>query len=178
MGGKDDLGLVVEIDPGDTMGQAKKLYGDCEMGEVLALRDHGWTVEPNFHVAHMTLNLLWTHTTIPIEDYWKFWVAHPKWLRQVPRAKFEETFALFLAHGLATELDRSAYESNLIGTKRQAYNLCPGLTLRWRKRLDDAAVLDQRGQLEDVTRSAIERASKALKLKLPWLPVQLTARRN
>ena len=164
----DGLGLVVEIDPGDTMGQAKKLYAHCDMAEVLALREHGWTVEPNLHVAHMTLNLLWTHTTIPLDDFWRFWVANPKWLQQVQRARFEEAFESFVANGLATQADRAAYDAKVIATNRQVFNLCPGLTLRWRKRLDDAAVLDQRGQLEGEVRSAVDRAAKALKLKLPW----------
>jgi hypothetical protein len=168
MRGIDGLDLVVEIDPGDTMAQAKKLYGECELSEVLALQDHGWAVKPNLHVAHMTLNLLWTHTTISIDDYWRFWLKHTEWHRQIRRDKFEETFASFVANGLGTEADRIPYESKVILTNRQSFNLCPGLTMRWRKRLDDAAVLDQRGRLEGEVRAAIERASKALKLSLPW----------
>lgn len=166
--GSDGLALVAEIDPGDTMGQAKKLYENCALDEVLSLRDHGWTVEPNLHVAHMTLNLLWTHTTLPIDAFWRFWVENPKWLRQCSRDRFEETFTSLVANGLASEADRAAYQAKVVTTRRETFNMCPGLTLRWRVRLDDAAVMDQRGQLEGNARAAIERASKALKLTLPW----------
>lgn len=163
----DGLALVLQIDPGDTMSQANALYRDCTVDDVLALRESGWTVRPNLHVAHITLNLLWTHTTIPIEKYWSHWASNTKRIRQVRRAEFAEAFASLRACGLATEEDRAAYDSKVIGTNRQKFNLCPGLSLQWSKMLDDAAVLDQRGRLESEFRSAIEQASKALRFRMP-----------
>ena len=169
MAGEHGLDLVIEFAPGDTMRQAKRLYSECGMDEVLGLRESGWTVRPNFHVAHMTRNLLHTHSTISIESYWNIWAGNTKRIQQVQRAKFEETFATFVREGLAALGDRAAYEKEVLRTERQTYNLCPGIAMFWRKRLHEAALLDDRGQLETEVRSAIERASQSLHLKLPWL---------
>lgn len=176
MRGSEGISLSIEFCPGDTMLQARRLYTTCDLGEILALEGQGWTIRPNQHVSHMTLNLLWTHTTVSTKDYWRFWAANQDLLEQVPRARFEEMFARFVKEGLATEADRAAYDAKVIATKRQSYNLCPGLVMRWAKSLDDAAVLDRRGQLVSELRSAIECAARALKLALPWNSQQPTAR--
>jgi hypothetical protein len=164
----DGLGLVIEIDPGDTTRQGKALYRECALAEVAALAEHGWTVVPNFHLAHITLNLMWTTGTLSLADYWTFWLAHRDWMRKWRREDFESAWTAFEVHGLVTAADRPKFDAKVVSTNRSSFNLCPGLTLRWRARLDEAALIDQRGQLEAVVKREIARAGSAFRLALPW----------
>jgi hypothetical protein len=165
---RGELVLEVEFDPGDTSAQARRLYDRCSFADVEALQTAGWWIRPNLHLAHMTLNLTRTHPTLPLADYWAFWADHKAWMRQWKRTEFDAAFEFFVASGLAVATDRKQFDDEFTSTKRQAFNLCPGLTMRWQKRLDEAAVLDQRGQLENEVQTAVEQAAKALKVKLPW----------
>lgn len=162
------LYLAVEIDPGDTTSQARVLYQRVSLPDVLALRSRNWTVEPNFHLAHMTKNLLWTQVTRSIEDYWTFWTENEDWIRQWKRHEFEEAFLSLVNIGVASREDRGEFDRHLVNTKRSNFNICPGLTLRWWLPLEDAAQLDQRNGLAAAVRSAIEDAAGVLKLRLPW----------
>lgn len=166
--GAEGLGLVVEIAPGDTTSQAKILYANCRLTEVAELTSHGWTVEPNFHLAHMNLNLIWTRGRLTLQDYWAVWTTHVDWMRQWKRAEFEDAWALFDGAGLVTRLDRKIFDEKVVSTNRSSFNLCPGLTLRWRMPLEEAAALDQRGQLETTVARAMERAASALGFARPW----------
>lgn|GEM_PF-6463731 len=164
----DGLGLVIEIDPGDTIAQGKALYRDCVLSEVAGLTDHGWSVVPNFHLAHMNLNLMWTTGTLSLADYWSLWLAHPDYMRQWRREEFELAWAVFERDGLVAAGDRPKFDAKVTSTKRSSFNLCPGLTLRWRVRLDEAALIDRRGQLEVVVKREVERAASSLRLAIPW----------
>ncbi len=71
------------------------------------------------------------------------------------------------AEGLATEQDRPELAKHVLGTARATVNLCPGLTMRWWLPVEDAALLDARGTLEETVRTAIEAGAGALRLALP-----------
>jgi hypothetical protein len=86
--------------------------------------------------------------TLSLADYWVFWLAHPDYMRKWRREDFESAWADFERDGLVTAGDRPKFDEKVASTKRLSFNLCPGLTLRWRARLDEAALIDRRGQLE------------------------------
>ena len=163
-----DLYLMVEIDPGDTTGQARILYHDVSLPDLHALASRGWDLNANLHVAHMTRNLLWTRCACTIEEYWDFWITHAAWIRRWDRPEFEQVFANLVAVGLAASEDRGEFDRHVVSTKRATFNMCPGLTLRWWLPLEDAAQLDQRDGLKAAVKSAIEDAATVLKVRLPW----------
>ncbi len=123
---------------------------------------------PNFHLAHMTVNLLWTTGTLSLEDYWAFWLAHSDWMRKWRREEFEIAWTAFVDSGIATPADRAMFDAKVVSTNRSSFNLCPGLLLRWRAPLGEAALMDQRGLLEGAVRREVERVAAALRLALPW----------
>jgi hypothetical protein len=164
----DGLGLVLDVAPGDTTAQAKVLYRDCALADITGLTAHGWTVVPNFHLAHMTVNLMWTTGTLSLEDYWAFWLAHSAWMRKWRREEFEIAWTALVDGGIATAADRVKFDAKVVSTNRSSFNLCPGLLLRWRAPLGEAALMDQRGLLEGAVRREVERVAAALRLALPW----------
>jgi hypothetical protein len=164
----DGLNLVLEIDPGDTISQARVLYKSVKLEDILSLTSRKWMVEPNLHLMHMTRGLLQTSCKLAVEEYWAFWPEHPDWLRKWKRAEFESAFNGFVAERLAAETDRPAFEKHLTNTRRETFSLCPGLRLRWRCPVEEAALLDQRGTLQDTIRHELEAAAAALHLTRPW----------
>jgi hypothetical protein len=163
-----EVDLVVEYDPGDTTAQARLLYERTDVERVLALRAHGWQLTPNFHLAHMTTNLVHTKVGLPVEPYWASCATQPSWLRLWRRNEHERLFDVLLAEGLAAASDRSEFDRQITRTNRDKINVCPGLSVQWRIPVEDAAVLDMRGQLDGRVREVIVHGAEVLGLRLPF----------
>lgn len=164
-----DVDLVVEFDPGDTTSQGRALYAKAELARVLELRSRGWTITPNFHLAHMTMNLVYTTVLLDVPAYWAVWGVESNLLRKAwPREEHESLFASFLKLGLAVPSDRAEFDAKISNTKRDRINVCPGLIVQWRIPVDDAALLDARGQLESRVREVMLDGAGALGLRLPF----------
>ncbi len=162
-----EMDLVVEYDPGDTTAQAKLLYGRADAKSVFGLRQRGWLLTPNFHLAHMTTNLVYTTVRLTVEAYWELCAGAPSWLRVWRRGEHEQLFELLLAKKLATAADRKEFDRHLTSTTRDKINVCPGLIVQWRMPVGEAALLDARGQLEARVRAALLEGAVALGLRLP-----------
>jgi hypothetical protein len=162
-----DVDLVVEYDPGDTTAQARLLYGSADAAAVLGLRERGWQLTPNFHLAHMTTNLVYTTVRLTVEGYWELCAGAPTWLRVWRRGEHEQLFDLLLAEKLAEAANREHFDRHITRTNRDKINVCPGLIVQWRMPIDEAALLDARGQLETRVRAALLEGAAALGLRLP-----------
>lgn len=162
-----EVDLVVEFDPGDTTAQARLLYSRADAKSVFGLRERGWMLKPNFHLAHMTTNLVYTTVGLTVEAYWELCAGAPSWLRAWRREEHEHLFELLLANKLATAANRREFDRHITGTSRDKINVCPGLIVQWRVPVDEAALLDARGQLEARVRAALSEGAAALGLRLP-----------
>jgi len=78
--------IVAAIYPGDTMAQARALYAQLRgdnASRLLALRDRGWKIEPNFHFGFIRRGFgHGANTKLSLEEYWLnrrlklfFWVS-------------------------------------------------------------------------------------------------------
>ena len=55
--------VALVLYPADTLEQARHLYWDPTQTErLLALRQHGWEVQPNFHFGYAEKGLTWAQT--------------------------------------------------------------------------------------------------------------------
>ncbi len=165
----DDTTIDLDVCPGDTTSQGRAMFNKVALADVLALADTGWSLWTNFHYMHMQKILWWSHSTHSIADYWKLWEDHPEWLRQWKEPEFEEAWAVMLQSELAAPSDREAFEEKVLNTKRKKINFCPGIVLRRSWPVDEAALLDSRGTLEDELAEALNEVASALKLELPDL---------
>ncbi len=165
----EDAVIDLDVCPGDTTTQGRAMLEKVSLTDVLALGEQGWQLEANFHYMHMQKILWWSNVPWDIADYWKLWQDHPEWLRQWRRHEFEEAWTVMVESGLATNEDRQAFESTVLDTRRGKINFCPGLTIRKRWPVDEAALLDSRGTLEAAVLEAIREVAAALCLDLPKL---------
>lgn len=161
--------LVLEVDPADTVGQARIAYESVPFAGIEALQeDKRWSAQPNFHLMFMTSGCFRIGGELAVPEYWSTWRANLASIREWKRPEFDEAFEHLVALGIAKATHRPAFDQQTKETKRNKIGFAPGVTLRWTLSLDEAAGLDARGKLENEVSSAIGRATVALQLKLPW----------
>lgn len=160
--------LVVEIDPGDTMGQARIMYRDVSLADIDALlRDQHWHAWPNFHLMFMTSGFFRPGHRHEVRDYWTRWASHQELLRRWSRDEFERAFVALRELDIVRADQRADFDQHTVDTARPNVYFAPGVTLQWWLPLDEAARLDDRDQLEATVRSAIEQGAAALRLRWP-----------
>ena len=158
---KDEAGKVqvfLELDPGDTMRQARSFYDKVDIDEVLKLTEEGWIIRPNFHLAFMSSNLVWTKGPIQLEPFMRRWKKEPGSIVQVKREQFESYFGQLLEEGVAATSDLPEFTRHFLKTTRKTANVCPGVTMRKIWDLEEAVELDARGELPGLVRQHVERA--------------------
>lgn len=160
--------LVIEIDPGDTMGQARLMYRDVSLERVDALLGQpGWQGRPNFHLLFMTSTFFRPGHRHGVHDYWSRWMGQPERIRLWKRNEFDAAFATLLELDMVTPEDRAAFDHQTVATKRDNVCFAPGVKFQWHLPLDEAARLDDRDQLEVTIEAAIDQGCSALELRRP-----------
>jgi hypothetical protein len=164
----DEPTLVLEIDPGDTMGQARIMYRSVQIEDVLALVEREqWAGWPNFHLMFMTSGFFHVGPAhVHLADYWRLWTTNKDLLRRWKREEFDAAFVALQSHGIVTQAQRADFDSQTVETKRGNIIFAPGLTFRWRLPIDEAGILDERNRLEDEVADSIRTACQVLKLRL------------
>lgn len=161
--------LVIEVDPADTLGQARLTYATVGFERVQQLlEDARWTATPNFHLMFMTSGCFKVGGELDVPAYWTTWASNQDSIRQWKRHEFDAAFEKLLALGVVKPDHRTAFDQQTTETKRPNIGFAPGVTLRWKLPLDEAVALDARGKLEAEAAEAMKRAATALNLKLPW----------
>lgn len=142
--------IALELYPGDTLTQAKALYGrGGAVDRLLALSDEGWNLSPNLHFSFMATGVLWLGPTDwDIEEYLRYWQHHIDDLGQIPKDQMEAFWKRIVADGLADPERRCDFESRFVRSRRDHVNPCPGLLATYEWRLDIAERLDDEGRLE------------------------------
>jgi hypothetical protein len=161
--------IRLEVDPGDTLSQARLLYSNVSLDQMLRLEKLGWSIRPNFHFSFRASNVLWTASRLAVAEYWKYWAGEGgrKWFRQVARSDWGGMLTAFVTDGIMPEESRVSFEERFTQTRRDTANICPGLTLTFDVPLEEAAALDDRRQLATHVAKKIGEAVETLKLVLP-----------
>jgi hypothetical protein len=161
--------FVLEVDPADTVGQARIAYESIRFAAIEALlEDARWRARPNFHLMFMQSGYFRIGGELDVATYWSTWSANLPSIREWKQPEFDDAFDHLRALGVVTTAHRPAFDQQTKETKRTKIGFAPGVTLRWNLSLDEASSLDARGKLEAEVTTAIQRAAAALRLKLPW----------
>jgi len=134
--------IDLALHPGDTVTQARSLYSQVEVDELLALTDE-WDCSTNLHFAHMSQNLVYPSPQVSLREYLAFWQEYQEWIRQVKEDQFDELLDLLARHGFLRETDRDDFETEFMETNRSTVNVCPGVSLHYRWGRSEALGLDE-----------------------------------
>jgi len=168
-GAGEEAKLVLEIDPGDTMSQARIMLGRVALADIQdLLTEERWSGHPTFHLMFMTTGFFYPKARQSLAEYWRVWAENRGAIRQWKRPEYDDAFAKLLSLGIVGEGDRESFHQSTTNTGRDVVNFAPASKLWWRIPLDEAAVLDRRDELTREIQLAIETGARALKLELPW----------
>jgi len=164
--------LALCLCPGDTIGQARKFYAPGYVECTLRLRDRGWRIYPNLHLAFMQRNYVWTRVDAGIEEYLSLWLERMQQHGQTAagdeaKLGFVTAFNDLVRHRLASESDRAAFIKEFIGTARREMNICPGVQVTYHWSLNEADKLDSQGIFAEEVRNRLSEALAAWGQVLP-----------
>lgn len=164
----DGQTVVLELYPGDTLGQARALYRDtAALDRLLSLREKGWSLEPNFHFGHMQRGFAWTPSDLDVEAYVRFWQREIDTCRQIPREGWAGYLAWLREQRVVPGGYRDVFDRDFTGTARQDASPRPGLVL-WRPwALTEAERLDADRRFLDAIRASIDEACEAIGVASP-----------
>jgi hypothetical protein len=126
--------LPLRLYPADTLEQARLFYADRDRCErVLALRDRGWEIEPNFHFGFMTRGLTWTRSRLTADEYVSYWVDRIESAGAIPRADWDAELARLIEDGIFVANDLEQFRVDFENTERTSASPRPGVSLarRW-----------------------------------------------
>ncbi len=158
--------IYLSLWPGDTVSQARKFYNKVDKKSFLDLQNRNWSIKPNMHFAFMNSNLVHTTSNLDVEDYFNFWHANRKLIKQESSdtsGNFESLWQDLLKHNIITNDDIKNLEDNFDNTKRKNVNICPGFKLQHKWTKDDASKLDDEDEFVNTVKQKIEEAMQTWK---------------
>jgi hypothetical protein len=122
--------IALHLYPADTLSQARSLYADpIRVDALLALRDVGWTLRPNFHFGFMSKGLTWTRTSLRTDAYVSYWVEHIAGLGVYRREDWKREVARLRDEAILDAADVEQFERDFTNTERNHATPRPGLRL-------------------------------------------------
>lgn len=152
--------IRLAIYPGDSMVQARSFFAHARRDStdaLLALRDQGWTISPNFHFGFIRRGFgHGVHTSLTLEEYIRHWTDRPIEQLSLDERTFETVLNAFAGSGM---IDGSDIPSVLAGLPPSArtVNVIPGIEVVFDWPLNQAVELDRKGgMVEEFKRKANE----------------------
>jgi hypothetical protein len=159
--------VCLRIYPGDTLGQARDLYGDPIAVEgVVALRSDGWHVDPNFHWGFMSTGYAWSKTPASVEEYCAFWVNNIGETRELRRPEWEAYWVRLISARIVEPTGQLKFDADFTASQRTKAHPRPGLSCEFVWPLAEAQHLDTKGQFVEAARTRLNQMLAALRAPL------------
>lgn len=160
---EDDSEVRLILWPADTLEQSRSFYADpAVVDAVLALRNTGWRVHPNFHWGFMATGYAWSKSALPVDAYCAYWLREIETTRGVPRSEWNSYWTHLESTGVVTATDRAAFDATFTQSQRKKATPRPGLRCEYAWPLTEAERLDARGTLASEVRSRLNQLLIAL----------------
>jgi hypothetical protein len=121
--------VVLRVFPGDTLTQARALYGNNRRIDALLKlrRDGEWEVKPNMHFGFRESGQAWLHPTADVGAYTNYWLAAMQRTGSVKRADWPKFMVEMLSRGIAGSGDQEIFDAHFTATQRNTASPRPGL---------------------------------------------------
>ncbi len=163
-------GLWLSLYFGDTSSQAKSFYNrKIDYSKIEHLINEGWKCDPNFHLSHIRLGLVWLKTPEgSMQDYYSFWKENVNRIDQYGKEEIRT---------LLSELDRlkliilknDELDTQIFKTNRDRINVCPGLGLSYEYPAEKAKALDSMDNLIDDIKERIREGLGILETPIKFI---------
>jgi hypothetical protein len=150
--------------PADTPTQARAFYSDPPLlRRIASMTEEGdWTAAPNMHFGHFSAGYAWLPmpSSTSIDQYFDFWRDHTELIRTVYEPPKQPDWDSLLDRleesGIISS--REAFDGDFVRTNRTKADVRPGIELSRSWTLEEAAELDDRGELVAQVRGAFGQA--------------------
>ncbi len=143
--------LLLGVYPADTLGQARVLYNDgSRCRRLLALREQGWEIRPNFHFGFVARGLTFSRSRINAEAYVKYWVERIHGTEGIARADWQKELTRLVTDGIFNPENLPDFDRDFRKTNRATAIPRPGLEALRRWPDNAPAVRDFDGQVRGV----------------------------
>lgn len=155
--------ITLSMYPGDTLGQSRALYGDPEaVDNVLALRQDGWAVEPNFHWGFMAPGYAWMDSGLETDAYCEYWVKNIGNTGQKTDSEWEIYWRKLQQEKVVLADGKQSFDEHFTLTDRKTASPRPGLKCLYTWNLDEAESLDSTGEFVVAVKAQINNMLAAL----------------
>jgi len=160
----DGTRIEAAIYPGDTMSQARALFSHLRQQGVdglLALRDRGWDIAPNFHFGFIRSGFgHGVKTRLSLEEYIHYWMEHSAEIEQVSLVAqtFEMALQKFVSSGMMGQGDVGKVVAALPAPTAQNFNVIPGIEMLFSWPLSRAVEIDSRGGMVEEFKRTVNEA--------------------
>jgi hypothetical protein len=155
--------VCLRMYPADTLRQSRDLYGDRAAVEaVLALRNDGWQVDPNFHWGFMAKGFAWANTPCSLEEYCTFWVKEIGKTVELPRTEWNSYWARLESARIVEPAGKQQFDVDFTASQRTKAHPRPGLSCEFVWPLVEAQNLDSKGQFIMAVRTRLNEMLAAL----------------
>ncbi len=131
--------------PADTLSLARRLFAHRpqRLPAVLALRERGWRVTPNFHLGYIRTGYAFCDSPCGADAYCEYWASHIEDARERRREEWPEHLAALARAGIVP--DDYAEKVAKLPVWMARLHPRPGLELRRAWTFDEAVALDDSG---------------------------------
>ncbi len=135
-----DWKIVLALNPGAIMSQARILHKNITLDQVNSHRKKGWLIRPDFHLSFRSSGLYWMECKPEIENYLEWFTRNE--IAQLNKSKLRDIVDEWEENGIVSNYD-NAVISKLIKEKGYTkYNVCPGLEVSFEWQSEEAIKLD------------------------------------
>lgn len=141
--------LRIALNYGDTLGQSRKFYSlGIGFEKIKELIKKGWIYKPNFHLSYWRNHLIWFETLKDKgEIYYNYWLENIEETRQSKKSELSDKLQSYSDLGLIRLNSEilQAVDDQILSTKRDRINVCPGFGLYFTYELTKASEMDKAG---------------------------------
>lgn len=162
----DGEGVALRLYPGDTLGQARVLYGEPSRAfGALELRGQGWNVTPGFHFGFAARGMTWTTSRLSVDAYVAYWVDRIATTSAIPSEDWDRELRRLIDDGVFHPRDEPHFDRDFRRTSRKSASPRPTL---WLERAWPSSASERDLPLR--VRAALRQALVALEEPLAIIP--------
>ena len=161
---EDGTRIKVELCPGDTMLQGRRLFGNLRQQGVdglIVLKERGLKIAPNFHFGFIQKGFgHGVKTRLSLEEYIRYWMEHLPEIEQVSLMEqtFVEALQEFVGSGMMDRGDVSKVVAALPAPMAPSFNVIPGIKMLFSWPLGKAVEIDRRGGMVEEFKRTVNEA--------------------
>lgn len=151
------LGIRLDMHPGNTMRQARNLHKCIDIDRLFSYEEV-WTIRGDFHLTSSFGHVINCHAGMALDtaQYIHYWRKSPSKIKEFRQEEFHQVADWLRNDGILNEVHFKRFREQFIESNRTKLRVIPGLTLFKFWTLDEAIVLEAKGEFSGAISTTIQ----------------------